>query len=186
MKDPKCKLCGGPHYKTWCPKAPRKPIKVNKPIEAYRTPIKRKMPITTSKPQKPLKRAKIKLQSTSPRAILMREADKLFSLYIRKRYAVNGYARCVTCNTFDNYKSMDAGHFLSRRYMVVRFHPKNVHVQCQRCNRELGGNLKKYEAFMVDKYGREYVDTLKRMATVGGKLTITDLETIITKYKKYS
>ena len=173
MKEPHCTICGGKHYQSFCFMKPKKPI-------ANKTPIKRTRLQKTPKPQ--TKRLVLKPQSSTERAGLIRRADRLFSIFIRTRHAKNGLARCVTCGIIDNYKNMDAGHFIARRFMAVRYDPTNVHVQCQRCNRHLGGNLKNYEAYMIGKYGREYIEELRTKARVGGKLTISQLLDICQEY----
>ncbi len=181
MKEPKCKLCGGPHYKTWCPTAPRKPIPVYKPLQRSVKPIKSKPYTFTPKPLKPLKRAKIKPKSDNYRKKLIVEADKVFSVYIRTRFG--SIARCVTCGTIGDWKNFHNGHFISRRKMATRFDEMNCNVQCENCNVTLGGNLQKYEKYLLYTHGYEALQDLKFRSLMVKKYTTGELELLIEHYK---
>lgn len=195
MKEPKCKLCGGPHYKTWCPNAPRKqiartPIKrasyeetIAKARKAAQKPSKVKVYKLSSRQRKSLKHAKIASQSKNYRATLIRKADRVFSLYIRRKDAINDIARCVTCGKQDHYKSMQNGHFISRRVMALRFEEINCEVQCPNCNINLSGNLSQYKKYLVEKHGALRVEALQIRAKQGGKLTTSQIEAYIEKYE---
>ena len=137
----------------------------------------------SSKTQKPLKRAKIKSQGESERSKITREADRVFSIWIRKRNSVGGRAKCVTCGGIDNYKNMDNGHYISRRFMSVRYDERNCNVQCRVCNRDLKGNLKQYKIYLMRAYGIDILDKLKLEANSGKKLSTQDIKDIITRYK---
>lgn len=172
MKEPKCKICGKTgHYQSFCFQ------KKKDPIPTYST-----IKIST----KPKQRVVIKAKSESERSKAIREADRLFSIFVRRKDSQAGIARCVTCGKLDHYKNMDAGHYISRRFMAVRYHPDNVHVQCRTCNRELGGNLEKYKAFMINKYGEAKTERLRILAQRGGKLSMTDLQAIQEKYRNFA
>lgn len=100
-------------------------------------------------------------------AALKKEAWNAFSRYVRTR----DHGRCFTCDvwTWDpelgqvSIKVMQAGHF---RHGVLDFDEENVHCQCDRCNRCLGGNLKVYAQRLVDLMGAEkFVDLNNRADT---------------------
>lgn len=131
---------------------------------------------------KPIKRTAIKSTPQSNRAKLVREADKVFSTYIRKKASVNGYARCVTCNKRDKWQKMDNGHYLSRKYVQIRWDETNCHVQCKNCNQNLGGNLVKYRAYLIRLYGYDPTEILKRKVQTRGKITVSDIQNIINEY----
>lgn len=170
-KEPKCTFCGGAHYKINCFTAPK-------------TAIKTKTPIITSKPTKPLKRAYIQPRSrTNTRKKLTYELDRIFSIYIRRKDAVNGFAKCVTCPARMPYKLMQNGHFISRKRIATRWDVRNCHVQCKHCNETLDGNLKVYKAFMLQKYGPDVLYDLKQLANSGDKITTIRLSEMITMYK---
>jgi hypothetical protein len=68
------------------------------------------------------------------RKSLVTKLDTVFSQYIRRRYAVNDIAECVTCGKKDRYKKLQCGHFMSRRHYSTRWDENNVGVQCYGCN----------------------------------------------------
>jgi hypothetical protein len=68
------------------------------------------------------------------RKLLVKKLDTIFSEYIRRRYAKNDIAECVTCGKQDHWKKLQAGHFMSRKHYSTRWDERNVEVQCQGCN----------------------------------------------------
>jgi len=74
---------------------------------------------------------------------LVVKLDKVFSEYVRRRYAVNDIAECVTCGKKDHWKNLQAGHFISRKHYATRWNEENVQVQCVKCN--------------VYRYGEQYL-----------------------------
>ncbi len=95
--------------------------------------------------------------------------DKLFSQYVRLSNAINGYCVCVTCGKRLRWKGkgkigtpeyeagMQAGHFIQRGRLELRYDEKNVNCQCNFCNNKmfLAGNLGNYAMFMCETYGVE-------------------------------
>lgn len=66
--------------------------------------------------------------------------DRLCSTYVRNREK-----RCFTCGKWLSYDRRQAGHFNPRIIKATRWaYACNIHVQCNRCNVVLGGNLIKY------------------------------------------
>ncbi|RKY08530.1 MAG: recombinase, partial [Planctomycetota bacterium] len=56
----------------------------------------------------------------------------LFSQYIRLRDTQDdGYCYCCCCGLPRHWKRMDAGHFISRGHLYLRYNEKNVHAQCK-------------------------------------------------------
>lgn len=93
---------------------------------------------------------------------LEKKLDEVFSLWVRVSNAKNGKCKCVTCGRIDNYKYMDAGHFVDRANMCTRFDELNVWPQCRTCNRLNGGEKKKFREFLEKKYGKTVVTELER------------------------
>jgi hypothetical protein len=115
---------------------------------------------------------------------LKNRAWKLMSEWVRRRDAdEGGTTRCVTCRAPIFWKEAQAGHFVGGRTNAVLFHPDLVHVQCVACNVFRGGNYAAYTLFMLDLYGREKVEEFLSLKHKTVKLTRTDLEEIIEKYK---
>ena len=77
------------------------------------------------------------------RKTLVDKADKVFSEYIRRRYADdNGVTECFTCGKNDHWKKLQCGHFQSRKHYATRWNEDNCQVQCAGCN--------------VFRYGEQY------------------------------
>lgn len=118
---------------------------------------------------------------------LKKKADTVFSVYIRLRDGEfrNGiwWTQCITCGEWKPLKIMQAGHFQSRRYTSTRFHEKNVHGQCKKCNIFNQGEQFKY-AIMVDKfYGTGTAEMLVQLARQHKKFKTWELEDMISNYK---
>ena len=172
-KTPKCKLCGGPHYKWAC-------------FEYKRTQIQpSRQPLTYTKP--PYTKSKLKSSRTPLRAsqsLLKAEADRVFSRWVRISAASSfGLVTCVTCGRLDLWRNMDAGHFVSRRFNGLRFDEKNVHPQCHECNRFKHGNLKEYRKYLENRYGSGIFDYFKRRLREPTKLSDSFLQNVVSTYK---
>ena len=118
---------------------------------------------------------------------LIKIADRWFSLLIRLQAADNkGSVTCVTCGTTKHYKDhMHCGHFIVRVWMRTRYDPQNVAVQCNYCNTWLGGNPENYYPYMLDKYGQNHIDYLKKLSREApNSLSRIELEDIIKLCKK--
>jgi len=78
-----------------------------------------------------------------------KRADRLFSLFIRQRDAVDGVSRCITCGTPHSWRYLDAGHFMQAKKEATRYHLKNAHCQCKGCNNK---NWNQGEQFLHGQY----------------------------------
>ena len=114
---------------------------------------------------------------------LVRELDAIFSRYIRLKDSFMGEAVCVTCGKKADWAAMQNGHFYSRGRFSTRWDEDNCHVQCMRCNVILHGNYIAYTKFMIDRYGREFVDELERKSLTTQRLTRPEMEELIQYYK---
>ena len=99
-------------------------------------------------------------------AALVNDAAAILQRIVRLKAAdENGYCQCVTCGRVKMWNEMDGGHFISRKYTAHKLAEENIHPQCKGCNGPMGGALDRYTLYMVDTYGRDYVDEL--IATKG-------------------
>lgn len=132
----------------------------------------------------PFKKEKKK---SNPNSVKKLKADlwDLFSEYVR-RSNINEYGlvSCVTCKCEKDWKSMQAGHFVSRSHNTVFVDPHNVHPQCYHCNMTLKGNMIAYHAFMLETYGQEEIDRLQRLAKVNHQFKPYELENLIKQTKE--
>lgn len=117
------------------------------------------------------------------RKSLTKEADRVFSLYIRNRGETYGYNHCYTCGVYLPVEELQAGHFIPRRFTNVRWHPLNVWPQCNTCNVDKNGNLEIYERKLVVTYTQDAVDALWDLAHTNDGLPDHEIAEIIKKYK---
>ena len=116
---------------------------------------------------------------------LKKELDKWFSLYIRLREATDtGLCQCFTCGKVDHYKSMQCGHFQSRRFLSTRWNEDgNCEVQCQKCNIWEQGQQYKFGLHIDAKYGEGTAEELEYLAMTTMKIWRVDYEEKIGYYK---
>lgn len=114
-----------------------------------------------------------------------KKAWEAFSEYIRRRDSSNGYAKCCTCEVIDEWRYLQAGHFVAGRNNSILFREDNCHAQCVGCN-FFGKNSKsygKYYQFMKDRYGAERIDELILLSNRVLLYTQEDFERIAEEYK---
>ena len=114
------------------------------------------------------------------RKTIVNNLDKVFSEYIRRRYAKNNIAECITCGKKDHWKNLQAGHFMSRKHYATRWSEENVEVQCMACNVYRYG-----EQYLFAKHlGQEKADELLAKSRTMVKLKDWELQDMIEIYKK--
>jgi hypothetical protein len=79
------------------------------------------------------------------------------------RDSEDGFFICCSCGQRKPFEQADAGHFINRRWMALRYDERNVHAQCRSCNRFDEGNMIGYTRFMLKTYGEDIVDLLESM-----------------------
>ena len=119
------------------------------------------------------------------RSTIKKRLWKVISEYIRRKHADdNGYVSCVTCGITKHWKEMQAGHFIPQAQGdACRYIEENIHPQDYRCNINLGGNGPEYNAYMLEMYGQEKINELRRLSKTTVKLSISDLEDLEAEYK---
>jgi hypothetical protein len=117
-------------------------------------------------------------------ARLTNDAAALLQKLVRMKAAdTDGIAQCVTCGVRKHWKELQGGHFISRVKTAHKLLEENIHPQCQRCNGPLRGNPIPYSLYMIDTYGREFVDELEMTKNNGIKYCRADLLTKIKELK---
>jgi hypothetical protein len=112
------------------------------------------------------------------RKTLITKLDRVFSEYIRRRKAKNDIAECVTCGKKDHWKSLQAGHFMSRKHYSTRWDERNVEVQCVSCNVYRYGEQYKFSKFLGD----DLADELLALSRETRKFSNFELEEMIEQY----
>ena len=116
---------------------------------------------------------------------LKKKLDKIFSEYIRRRYANHdNTVSCFTCLVVKHWKEQQAGHFQSRRHLATRWDEKNVQVQCIKCNMFNQGEQYKFGYYLDNTYGDGTSKELEQRAKTIVKLTRVDYEEAIEFYKR--
>ena len=115
----------------------------------------------------------------SPRKKLVAEADRVFSLAVRKR----GGNRCWICGS---HKNPQCGHILSRVAYSVRWDLRNAVVMCASCNLRMEHDVPHIRA-VTDSYIQFYgLDAWEKLVldwhTVR-KYTNEELQQIIDHYR---
>lgn len=138
-------------------------------------------------PKKPIKRAAIKTTTKKPKTVkgktrsyYVKQLDKVFSEYIRKRDDGKG---CVTCGVKKPWKEMQACHYFSRGKIPTRWHEDNVFSGCYRCNVLLKGAYTDYAMFMFDRYGAEEMQKMYDLAHSGVKIPTSVIKEKIEEYR---
>lgn len=116
---------------------------------------------------------------------LVDKLDKVFSIYIRRRYAVNDVAECFTCGKKDHWKKLQNGHFQSRKHYSTRWDEINCQVQCAGCNVFKYGEQYVFGNRLDSKYGAGTSERLHQKAKQIIKLSNFEIEEMILRYKNF-
>lgn len=136
---------------------------------------------------------------------LMKEADKLFSEFIKNRdkFAVfdedkgeviekitcpcchNAYS--LDCKTAGDKNVVNALHFVDRDVYSLRYDEENVHAGCCYCNlkqhlNSKGQEYKNYRQFLVNKFGEGHVAEMEVAHRRINRLDTQQLKTVIELY----
>ena len=126
------------------------------------------------------KTKKVKLR---PIRALVKDLDKVFSLFIRLRYAdKNGMVTCFTSGKVMHYKEAHAGHWISRRHYATRWDERNVQVQSVADNIFNQGAGAEFAGRLIQKYGVSVIDLLLAKKNAKFKLERFFLEELCREY----
>ena len=85
-----------------------------------------------------------------------KQADKWFSLWIRHRDG-----KCRDCGSTDY---LQCAHLVSRRYKNIRTSASNAVALCRGCHMKFTHRPLEWEQWIIDEFGCEHYDALKRQA----------------------
>tara|TARA_R110000851_G_scaffold219329_2_gene372135 strand:- start:804 stop:1211 length:408 start_codon:yes stop_codon:yes gene_type:complete len=100
----------------------------------------------------------------------------------------NGYSVCVSCGDAHHYKNMDGGHFIPKgasSYWALEV--ENVHPQCKGCNgfgMKYGSAAQSYTGWMIDTYGRDFVDDMIATKSNIKKMYKSDYDELTKQFKE--
>ena len=123
------------------------------------------------------KKPKKKLFERKPdRKKLIKELDRVFSIYIRKRDG-----QCVQCLSKQN---LTCGHLFSRVAHSTRWDENNCFGQCRNCNYSHEFDPSKFILWYIRKFGLEKYELLSHKFHSTAKFKYWELEQMIEKYRK--
>jgi len=109
--------------------------------------------------------------------------DAIFSKYVRLKYAdENGFVRCFVTGYQFHWTALDAGHFISRSCMFLRWDLRNVKPQAIISNRFRDGDISSY-AHALEKESPGIVDILTEEANTIYKYSRHELNELIRDYR---
>lgn len=116
---------------------------------------------------------------------LKKKAWKLFSEWIRRKDADEGGTEyCFTCGRAFHWKELQAGHGIGGRHNAVLFDEEIVRPQCVACNVFLRGNYQVFITKLIKENGMKWWECKLSDSRKTLKLTRSDVEEIIEKYKE--
>ena len=118
------------------------------------------------------------------RISLIKKLDTVFSIYIRRKDAINDVAQCVTCGKRDHWSKLQNGHWASRRHYSTRWDERNCNVQCAGCNVFRAGEIYLYTKYLCSKYGDNSPEELHILSHKIVKFADVDLIDLINHYQK--
>jgi len=130
-------------------------------------------------------KADLKRVRRNPRAEALIAAQLLARI---SRADDDGYCTCVTCGKVGKYNDgFDGGHFIAKSKSTFwMLDPRNIHPQCKACNGDgmkFHGKEVDYTLWMIDHYGREFVEQMKEQQRTIIKRSSADYDDYIAKAK---
>ena len=124
------------------------------------------------------------MQKKIKRSTLVKNLDTVFSIYIRRKDAINDIAKCVTCGKEEHWSKLQNGHWASRKHYSTRWDERNCNVQCSGCNVFRAGEIYLYTKYLCSKYGDNFPEELYKLSQQTVKFTDSDLQDMIKHYKE--
>jgi hypothetical protein len=149
----KCKVCKVKFE-------PKKPLQMVCGYECALTYAKGKLAERQAKESK--KRQSERKESLKKKSDYLKDAKKVFQLWIRKR---DFDQPCISCGCKESNQWAGGHYFSAYPFTGLIFEETNCHKQCNsKCNKFLSGNLTEYRKGLIQRYGIEYVENLERLS----------------------
>jgi hypothetical protein len=108
-----------------------------------------------------------------------KKLDSLVSKWVRLEHlGEDGLIKCSTCDNKTEYKLMQCGHFMSRRYSNTRHHPHNIAPQCRGCNMFAQGRQWLLGRWLDRIHGEGTAEDMYRLSRSKNRITQADLNAI--------
>ncbi|HEC67004.1 MAG TPA: hypothetical protein ENI23_17140 [bacterium] len=97
---------------------------------------------------------------------IMKKIWEMKSRQIRERDAdERGYIKCFTCSAIKLISEMDAGHYIHGKHPGTWLLDRNLHSQCDICNRHHSGRREVYALELEARYGHGILQELAKAHT---------------------
>lgn len=123
-------------------------------------------------------------------ASVVEDCAKALQKLVRVKAAVaaraNGMVQCVTCGMWKHWKEMQGGHFIERGKTAVKLVEEQINPQCPYCNQwgmKMTSCVLRYEDFLVDRHGRDWVEDLKRQSRQVVRFDRGEVEQLTKEYR---
>lgn len=117
---------------------------------------------------------------------LMNDLDRIFSLYIRIKYADgNGIVTCFVCDKPYHYLKLDNGHYIKRGNKITRYMEENCYPQCKWCNSIHNENDLPFKD-AIERYKPGLTDWLEEQAEQARsvyKIPLDELKRLLITYR---
>jgi len=108
-----------------------------------------------------------KVKKKIPLKRLQKKADLVFSKWIRNRDS----DKCICCGST---KQPQAGHYVPRACLRLRYDPRNVNCQCCSCNVFKKGNMDVYAMKLMKLHGSNILYDLDEIKKENAKNPVLD------------
>lgn len=111
--------------------------------------------------------------------------DEVFSLFIRLKYAdSNGMVKCYTSGEIMPWRKSQNGHFISRRYLAIRWDEDNCRPQSYQENMLNQGNAPEFARKLEIEIGKTRLTVLHLKKNNIVKIGVFEYNLLIDKYTK--
>ena len=146
-----------------------------------RTGLKAKTPLKSNGKQDSDK--KVVQRKREPNYVA--DMDKVFQYWVRLRDAMpGGYTRCISCGQIKPFDQIQAGHYMSRKHMSIRWNPMNCNGECTFDNGYNGDHLIGYRKNLIKKIGEAKVEWLEASSKQAKKWSSFEIMLLIKHYSK--
>jgi transcription elongation factor Elf1 len=116
------------------------------------------------------------LRKRKSRKSIVKEADYVFSRYIRMRDG-----KCVTCGAVAN---LQCGHLFSRVSYSTRWDEMNAFAQCAACNYRHEYDSVPLTLYFINRFGKEKYESLYTKYKTNVKMTDEEILEVVKEYKE--
>lgn len=131
------------------------------------------------KEREALRKEKARIKKENHIPTLKKEADRLFSNFIRNR----DNWTCQTCGLKVWGSNAHCSHFIGRNNIMTRYDEQNCICQCARENMFMEGNKPKFALILMRKYGTGIIEELVNRSEINFEVDAGFFKMIIEKYK---